>query len=88
MEKLLAARTSRELADVLGVRHEDVMDYFKVLEYEVKVARELYLPVETYDDAGVYLKRMPLMFRMATLDHFIKLGEVNHREFVATGSLI
>ena len=88
MEKLLAARTSRELANVLGVRHEDVMDYFKVLEYEVKGARQLYLPVETYDDAGVYLNRMPLMFRMATLDHFIKRGEVNHKQFIATGSLI
>ena len=88
MEKLLAARTSRELADVLGVSHEDVMDFFKVLEYETKTARRLYLPVETHDDEGVYLNRMPLMFRMLALDTFVKQGDVNHRDFVSTGSLI
>lgn len=88
MEKLLAARTSRELANVLGVKHEDVMDFFKVLEYETRTARRLYLPVETHDDAGVYLNRMPLMFRTLALDHFIKLGEVSYKEFIAEGSLI
>ena len=88
MEKLLAARTSRELANVLGVKHEDVLDFFKVLEYETRTARRLYLPIETHDDAGIYLNRMPLMFRVLALDHFIKLGEVAHRDFVAEGALI
>lgn len=72
MDKLLKAKTSRELAQLLGVKHKYVVDFYNALENEIKIGRRLYLPTETHDDEGVYLKNMTPMFIALATDSFIK----------------
>ena len=65
------------MAELLGVKHKYVLDFYNILEHEIKIGRRLYLPTETHDDDGIYLKNMKPMFIVLAIDSFIRANNVD-----------